>query len=461
MKLFDELCKAGNEADALLESGRYPEALGAYAEIFEQSNAANTVDSFLAAKTTLSILLARVKAGDPQGAYKLWSAPKETVIGQGVHFLDVGQTSVHDLMIYFLISAHLYSIVTDRDAALEGMEDCIQRVARYAQEEAPKLLPLVIGNWRYHLEEIFEKPLAQVPASAARNHKAFASSIGPLLIPAGLKFPAPSPWQIDWPSTTSTNEEILTQTFNEVQAEKDKPMTDREKIESQMDDVNQLMNQNNFSEALVQVRSIKSDMLSHAPCDPMLLGWVMFFEFKCLFSLKDYKAALAQAGEALPCPFALSSKNSGYRNSVCSELAVRCHEPIEEIIRFGTAAYEEGKRGGEPMTMLNSLQTTCNLLQLRDAEDKAEFFAREMIELGTTHGADVPVLKGYLILMRAKLRAGRDEELRPLVDELLASLRPLEKSEGRAKLMGEVSILESTRSPLASNQSRLERFLAS
>jgi hypothetical protein len=448
MKLFDELCKAGNQADALLESGRYPEALGAYADIFERSDAANTVDSFVAAKTTLSILLARVKSGDPQGAHKLWSAPKETRIGQGVHFLELGQTSVHDLMIYFLISAHLYSIVTDQEAALEGMEDCIQRVARYAQEEAPELLPLVIGNWRAHLEEIFEKPLAQVPASAARNHKAFALSIGPLLVPAGLNFPAPSAWQIDWPSTTSTNEEILTKTFNEVQAEKDKPMTEREKIESQMDDVNQLMNQNNFSQALVQVRSIKSEMLSHAPCDPMLLGWVMFFEFKCLFSLKDYKAALAQANEALPCPFALSTNNAGFRASVCSELAVRCDEPVDEIIRFGTAAYEERQRGGEPMAMLN-------------AEDKAEFFAREMIALGTTHGADMPVLKGYLSLMRAKLRAGRDEELRPLVDELLVTLRPLKKSEGRAKLMGEVSILESTRSPLASNQSRLERFLAS
>ena len=197
MKLFDELCKAGNQADALLESGRYHEALGAYAEIFERSNAANTVDSFVAAKTALSILLAGVRSGDPQGAHKLWSAPKETRVGQGVHFLELGQTSVHDLMIYFLISAHLYSIVTDQEAALEGMEDCIQRVARYAREEAPELLPLVIGNWRAHLEEIFEKPLAQVPASAARNHKAFASSIGPLLVPAGLNFPAPSPWQID------------------------------------------------------------------------------------------------------------------------------------------------------------------------------------------------------------------------------------------------------------------------
>ena len=73
----------------------------------------------------------------------------------------------------------------------------------------------------------------------------------------------------------------------------------------------------------------------------------------------------------------------------------------------------------------------------------------------------MPVLKGYLNLMRGKLRTGQDKDLRPLVDELLATLRPLEKSDGRAKLMGEVSILEATRSPLASNRTRLEQFLAS
>ena len=148
MAIFDELCSAGNEADALLDRGQYREALDAYAAIIQRSQTANLLDSFVLAKVTLSILLTRVRAGDPQGAHGLWTAPPETLIGQGVHFIETAQTSVEDLMLYGLISAHLHSMGVDREAALSGLENSIQRVARYARDEAPHLLPTVIGNWR-------------------------------------------------------------------------------------------------------------------------------------------------------------------------------------------------------------------------------------------------------------------------------------------------------------------------
>ena len=465
MATFDDFCSDGNEADALLLQQQFAPAQAAYYDLLERAHAASVLDSFLLAKATLSLLLTHVRAEDIAGAHKLWTAPEGSLLGQGIHFLETGQTSVDDLMLYFLISAHLQSFGTDRQAALSGVQDQISRVARYAQQEAPALLPTVIGNWRAHLEQIFEMPLAQVPPEACRAHKEFAASVGPLNIPAELSFPRPSPWQIDWDSAPTTDGQNSSASSATESAPAPTPAAGSvgagQSIESQMDQVDALIKSQDFGQALKAARGAKAQMLRETPCDPSILGWVMFFEFKCLYSLREYDAALAQAEEALDVPYVLSSNNSAYRASVCTELAVRCNKPVDDIVTHAKAAFEERSRGGNPAYTLQSLQTACNLLEIRDAEDQAEFFARKMIELGTTHGSDVAVLKGFLTLMRGALRAGRDADLRPLVDELLGALRPLDKSEKRADLMGQVSMLESTRSPLASNRAKLERFLAS
>ncbi|SVD81101.1 uncharacterized protein METZ01_LOCUS433955, partial [marine metagenome] len=264
-------------------------------------------------------------------------------------------------------------------------------------------------NWRAHLEEIFEMPLAQVPPEASRAHKEFAASVGPLSIPVKLSFPRPAPWQIDWDSAPSGEGQSTSSSSTATPTPDPTPSPDAssagagQSIESQIDRVDALIKKQDFGQALEAVRAAKGQMLSKAPCDPSILGWVVFFEFKCLYSLKDYEAALAQAAEALACPFVLTSGNSAYRASVCSELAVRCSKPVDDIVEFAKLAFEERSRGDNPTYALQSLQTTCNLLELRDAEDDAEFFARKMIELGTEHGADVAVLKGFLMLMRGAL----------------------------------------------------------
>ena len=81
-------------------------------------------------------------------------------------------------------------------------------------------------------------------------------------------------------------------------------------------------------------------------------------------------------------------------------------------------------------------------------------------ELVPVHGSDTTVIRGYLMLMRGALRAGRIDALRPRVDDIVVAIGPLEKSNKRAELMGEVSMLEATRPPLPSNRPKLERFLA-
>jgi len=236
-------------------------------------------------------------------------------------------------------------------------------------------------------------------------------------------------------------------------------MSEQKSFEDRIDKVNELIQSNHFIEALQAVRAVKEEMLRSSPCDPSHLGWILFFEFKCLHGLGEYEQALDQAQETLPVIYTLTAGNAAFRASVCSELCVRCAKPVAKIIAFGEEAFKERSRGGNPIYALQSLQTSCNLLELRDAEDKAQGFARQMIKLGAEHQADVPVIKGFLVLLRGALRGGRDSDLRPLVDELLSVLKPLPESEQRADLMEQVSTLESSKSPLATNQPRLERFL--
>lgn len=236
-------------------------------------------------------------------------------------------------------------------------------------------------------------------------------------------------------------------------------MSEQKSFEDRIDKLNELIQSNNLVEALQVARSIKEEMLLNSPCDPAHLGWVLFFEFKCLYELGEYEQALEQAQATQPVIYTLTAGNAAFRASVCSELCVRCAKPVATLVAFGEEAFKERSRGGNPIYALQSLQTSCNLLELRDAEDKAQGFARQMIEIGAEHQADVPVIKGFLVLMRGALRGGRDSDLRPLVDELVTVLKPLPKSEQRADLMQQVSTLEASKSPLATNQPRLERFL--
>ena len=232
-------------------------------------------------------------------------------------------------------------------------------------------------------------------------------------------------------------------------------------IEDRIGEVNELMESNNHLEALKQVRMVKEGMLLNAPPDPSLLGWVMLFEFKCLYVLGEYAAALAQATDLVSSIYTLSSNNSAYRASVCTELSVRCERPVDELIAHGEEAFNQYTHSGNPLFILKSLKMTCYLLRLRDAEDKSEAFARRMIEIGLEQGADVPVIMGFTHLMRGAQRSGRHSELKPLVDELVGRLKSLESSPTRAEMMQEVSLLESANSSFPTNGKMLESFLNS
>ena len=127
----------------------------------------------------------------------------------------------------------------------------------------------------------------------------------------------------------------------------------------------------------------------------------------------------------------------------------------QDIVSHAKAAYEEAAQANNPRYVAQSLMTAFTL-ELRDARTTRHFFA-ELIEfLGFRHCR----YTRFIFRMRGALRAGEHHRLTGMVDDLLKTLGPLPKSSDRAEVMDKVALLESTRTPLASNIAKLEQFLA-
>ena len=458
MSDYENYCRAGDAADQLLSQKKFQEAEAAYHALLKGAHAADVLDSFLVAKTTLSLLRMHVESDDFVTAHQVLKAPEGSLLGQGIKFLGTGQTSVNDLMMFFLVVGHLHSLETDQSKAQAGVNHYLSMVGKYAVAEAPALVPAVVGNWIRHLEHIFQRPIDGIPSPEKAQLETLASSAGALELPTQIAYPAMSPWKRDWGSPSERNK-VATRSRTPGMTTNERAPEDS-RVESQIDRIVAAMKAQNFNEALQRVRTLKAQLLTESAAEPTNLGWVLFFEFKCLHALRDYQGALAQAEESVSAPYVMTTNNAAFRASVCAELALRCNRPIEDIVTHATHAYEERVRGGNPSHIAQSLNTAFVLLELKDAEDHAEFFARHLIDLGRTHGSDTTVIRGFLMLMRGALRAGRIDALRPLVDDIVVAIGPLEKSNKRADLMGEVSMLEATRPPLPSNRPKLERFLA-
>jgi hypothetical protein len=198
---FAEQCEQGARADAALREGRYAEAREAYTQLAAQVAASQRVDAFIVSKAALGLLIALIHEDARQQAHSLWTSTLEDdhghgVLSVGIHGLENGQVSVHDLMVYFLVCAYLHSLGTEPEAAVRGVNDFMGRVARHAFERDPSLLPGVLNNWWLHLQEIFHHGL--VPQSAAQEWMSVSERYARRVPTAPLTFPPPAPWVVDW-----------------------------------------------------------------------------------------------------------------------------------------------------------------------------------------------------------------------------------------------------------------------
>lgn len=201
---FEELCKQGDAADALLAQKDYVQAQSAYEDILDAAIESGVLDSFIVSKIALGLLLSLLGQKRDGAAHELWTKDIEDgPMGMGIWGLENGQTSTHDLIVYFLASSYLHSLSTDADGALTGVNDLMGRVSGYAQEEDESMLPLVVHNWNLHLAEIFEG--GDIPDAASAGLRSLEGSLEAQVQSdgsdsgfSGVTFPPVSPWVIDW-----------------------------------------------------------------------------------------------------------------------------------------------------------------------------------------------------------------------------------------------------------------------
>jgi hypothetical protein len=214
---FADLCKRGEAADLCLRSGEPAEAIAGYQAMIDTMFSKKSVDSFIMGKCALGLMLALIKKNDPEAAGAIWLSDQRHDRREEIGLLAItrGQTSVHDLMIYFMLCAYFHSMSAgDKPAALQSIHRYMGKVADYAFSKDTSLLPCILNNWLFCLTHLFFP--APIPDAALEQATSFASRAN---LPIRLRvrdhtdargkvtgriadiraeFPNPSPWRIDW-----------------------------------------------------------------------------------------------------------------------------------------------------------------------------------------------------------------------------------------------------------------------
>ena len=83
---LDELCLLGERADELLIRGLTREALKKFNDIGATLEKTGDLDSYLAARVTLSVLRCHLKLADFKSAFNVWNANiEDSVYGVGIY----------------------------------------------------------------------------------------------------------------------------------------------------------------------------------------------------------------------------------------------------------------------------------------------------------------------------------------------------------------------------------------
>ena len=203
---FDELCKLGQKGDHLLSLGSFTEAFHVYADVHARMRSQRTIDSFIAAKLSLSSLLALIHMENLRGALQIWTSYRGDQPGEGfkdeyalgIWGLENGQVSLQDAVLYQQISGYLSSVCDQPEGDAERAVNHYFTVAHKISESErmPELRALLL-NWRRCLDFALggkEPKIVPVPLQG----------IVPSTPQAKLAFPRPSEWKITWESARAS-----------------------------------------------------------------------------------------------------------------------------------------------------------------------------------------------------------------------------------------------------------------
>jgi hypothetical protein len=193
---LEQLCEAGEAADAHLEAGRLDEAEKAYAGLLNEMIDEGEIQPFVLAKLTLGLLITTLQQGNIPTAHQIWTASEEDdPFALAIHSLENAETDDHDFIVYLFIAAFLHSLGTEPAEAEAAVNDYMARVCQYAASENPEMLPMAVNNWRQHLVEVYEDQ--EIPPEALEQVEAAGAGLDGADGTDPIGFPLPSPWTIE------------------------------------------------------------------------------------------------------------------------------------------------------------------------------------------------------------------------------------------------------------------------
>ncbi|HEX7899894.1 MAG TPA: hypothetical protein VF950_19145 [Planctomycetota bacterium] len=151
----------------------------------------------------------------------------------------------------------------------------------------------------------------------------------------------------------------------------------------------------------------KKEYLAEEEVDPRLLGWLRYYEFKCLIQLEAWAEAVDLFRRPEPAPFHLPLPNAAWMHLAAADGAARLGR-AEDVVRWAERAVELRRADGDGPGMAAGLDAACRLLERMGRSDLNTPFADKMIELGLRTGAESAVIEGVVRLLEnyeAKARA--------------------------------------------------------
>lgn len=218
-----------------------------------------------------------------------------------------------------------------------------------------------------------------------------------------------------------------------------------------------------FAEALKSARELRAMLVTRTPVDPMILGWIRYYEFKSRYSLRRHDEAYAGLRAKEQYEYLVPLKNEGYMYSVASELALRLGRPPQEILEWGEKCWQVRVETRDLSSAIQNAGTICFLMRLKDREDLAAPFARRLVDMGKRSGHGALIHEGYRTLVDGAYRAGEasPEALGALGASMRKDLEKLRLDDDVAEKVRQLEARLDGASPPPGHGAELAKFLES
>jgi hypothetical protein len=173
---------------------------------------------------------------------------------------------------------------------------------------------------------------------------------------------------------------------------------DRYDVEAGLTRIHALLGEGYAKKARELARAMKAELVREQDVDPLLLGWLRYYELKALYAGEAWQEAYDLFRHPEARPFAMPAMNAAWAHSVAAECASRLGRP-EDVVRWAERCFELRRGAGDPAGAAQALTTACVLLERMGRADLNTPFADRLIELGLQVGAENAVIQGVLRLM--------------------------------------------------------------